>query len=316
MIKVTPKTIGFFVCFPVFGFLKIGIFEKAIHLPVKRILIPIFTLLFLGCYQEIIYDENPFLIKKKELQFQSLYTQNPVINLGASAYVFARATGDSLTFSWSVSEGNLETFDTLAIFSHQQEGFYTIECTIADAYGNSETRSVVIHVTEQLVFTGFVIQDTIVPVNYSIPIKAIASGEEIAFVWSADGGEVTGEGSEISFAAQAPGMYLLSCTVTDLAGEEQTLHVQIEVVDGFVFKSLVADPARLPAHDNAVITASALGENLSYRWTCDPPANLLGSGKQIIFNICHADIFTVFCEITDDKGNKQVKSVKITVTDL
>lgn len=280
------------------------------------ILSSLFLLFFISCYNEIVYDENPFLNKKQELRFSELKLFDPVVTLGAQAKIQAVASGDSLEYSWSASEGQILVHDTIAFFHHDTEGHYLIICQVTDKYGASETKEVTVHVTPELVFTGLSAELDTIPENYQILIEAVASGEELVFEWNTSGGVLEGEGKGVIFKSQTPGTFTLSCTVTDLAGESQTTEIEITVVEGFIFKSLTADPDRVKAHDNSYLTATAIGNNLSYSWSCDPPAVLLGEGPNIIFNICHADVFTVTCVITDDKGNTKSKNVRITVTDL
>jgi len=276
----------------------------------------LFLLFFISCYDEIVYDENPFLNKRQELSFPELRLFDPVVTLGAHAKVRAVASGDSLVFSWSVPDGHILIQDTVAFFYHDTEGYYLVICQVTDKYGASETKEVTVHVTPELVFTGLSAQLDTIPENYQIAIEAIASGEELVYEWNATGGVLEGEGKMVFFKSQTPGTFTLGCTVTDLAGERQTTEIEITVVEGFIFNSLTAEPERIRAHDNSYLTATAIGNNLSYNWSCDPPAVLLGEGPNIIFNICHADVFTVTCVITDDKGNSKSKTVRITVTDL
>lgn len=283
----------------------------------KIFLLPFFLLFFLqSCYKEIVYEENPFLIKQQELNFTELRLLDPVVSLGTPARLKAVVSGDSLVFSWSAPEGIIQGEDTIAYFHHDVEGYYLVVCEVTDKYGASETREVMVHVTPELVFTGLRAELDTIPENYKISVEAIASGEELEFEWHSNGGILEGEGNTVNFISHSPGTFTISCTVTDLAGESQTTEIVITVVQGFIFSKLVASPDRVAAHQNSYLTASALGTNLSYKWSCDPPAVLLGEGPSIIFNICHADIFTVTCIITDEMGNSQSKSVVITVTDL
>jgi large repetitive protein len=280
-------------------------------------LFPLVALLFfaISCHDEIIYDENPFLNKKKELDFKSLQAIDPVVVAGGVAHLKAVATGDSLVFVWFAAEGNLQGSDTLATFSNEEEGVFEITCTVSDKYGNTDHKQVSVRVTSELVFTGLDCPEPVIPENYDIGITAVASGEDLTFEWTTSGGSLSGDGKTVQFSAAAAGNYSIACTVTDFYGESQSHVLELTVVKGFVFKSLSADPNRIPANDVSHVTATALGHGLTYNWRVDPPASLLGSGHRIVFTICHADVFTVFCDITDDQGNTQTKSVTITVTD-
>lgn len=283
----------------------------------KRLLFPLIISLttLLSCQKEIVYEENPFLTQKRELEFKELKAIDPVVVVDGEARIKAVATGDELVFEWTAPEGNLIVNDTISYFSSDQEGEFAVTCTITDKYGNSDVKEVLIQVTSILVFTGLSSDEEIVPEGFQVIINATASGESLTYQWSTTGGNIEGNDATAVFSSNFPGIYSISCTVTDLVGDTQTHEIEIEVIEGFLYKSLTADPDRIPANDATTISATALGNGLSYTWKCDPPATLLGSGNRITFTICHADVFTVTCEITDEKGNSQSKSVTITVTD-
>ncbi|TVQ16456.1 MAG: hypothetical protein EA361_04050 [Bacteroidetes bacterium] len=276
----------------------------------------VFFVLTVACQKEIVYEENPALIKKNELVYTELKALDPVVTVDKMARLKAVASGDSLVFQWFSEEGIITATDTLAFFSSDIDGVFSVSCQISDKYGNSEIKEVEVRVTSELVFTALESEEETIPVGFRTTVTATASGEEIEYQWSADGGTLEGEGSEVVFFAGNPGEYKLTCTVTDLAGESQFFEIIITVVEGFVFKALVASPDRVNAHENSYLTAKVLGEGLSFQWRCDPPAFLAGSGSSIIFNICHGDRFTVSCEVTDKEGNSETKSVLIIVDDI
>lgn len=271
------------------------------------------ALFSLSCQKEIVYDENPFLIKKRPLDFKELSTNKPAVTIHQEALLFAKASGDELSFSWQSLEGTLVTSDSIATFSHSETGFFSIQCTVTDKYGNSQTKEVSIQVSPELIFTGIWASEPAIPVNFSTELKAIVSGLGLQYQWQTSGGELVTDGETATFTAIQPGTYVISCTVSDELDAVATQTIEITVVNGFIFKSLTAEPDRINAGDISNLTAHTLGNDLEYKWRCDPPANILGSGSKVAFSICHADVFQVFCEVTDKSGYTEIKSVIITV---
>ncbi len=67
----------------------------------------------------------------------------------------------------------------------------------------------------------------------SSPVECVASdpdGDELSYIWSADGGNICGEGAVVTWVApNAYGTYTITVTVTDGRGGEASKSVSIEV---------------------------------------------------------------------------------------
>jgi hypothetical protein len=74
-----------------------------------------------------------------------------------------------------------------------------------------------------------------VPANTRIPITCNAKdddGDALSFKWTASGGSLAGEGSNITFAAPGtPGSYMISVGVSDDKGGETSKSVTFDVID-------------------------------------------------------------------------------------
>lgn len=270
-----------------------------------------------GCQiEEIVYDENPFVIRRNVLSFGELHQSRQVVSLSDSVHLVARASGDSLQFVWSSSGGELTSSDSSAVFYAYESGTYLITCTVSDKHGDSVVRSIEIQVAAELVFNGVWATDTIAPPDMAVVLTANAAGDEITFQWhSPDGGQLTSEGATATFKATANGVYTVVCTVTDRAGEIITHQLDLTITDNLIFKSLKADPPEVQVGKLSLIKATAFGQGLTYQWRTNPPANILGFGAEVFFTMCHADLFTVVCIVRDNKGNSESKEIIIRVYD-
>jgi len=266
-----------------------------------------------GCYKEIVYEDNPFLARTRTLDYQSLSMSNSSLFLGDTLKIEAKATGDSLVYLWACNGGILTHNKGLAFFTADSARVYTISCQITDKYGNSMEKSSDIHVSTELIFSEIERTDAVIPVNHTTQFTAMVSGEELTYSWSTSGGTMMFDNQTALFYAQSPGIYNLTCVVTDKYGVSETRVASIEVAEGFIYKSLTATQLQINAGQYTEITADVLGADLTYSWKSNPPGSIVGEGNVILFTICHADTFEVSCQVTDRFGNSEIKSVSIKV---
>ena len=100
------------------------------------------------------------------------------------------------------------------------------------------------------------------------------------------------------------GLVLLSCsksktTPTDNGSE-------------FKFVSLVPNDTVLPVNGLTTIKASATGSGLTFHWTASY-GTFIGSGSTVQWTVCHADKFTINCQVNDNAGHTDSKEIKINV---
>jgi hypothetical protein len=265
--------------------------------------------------EEIVYDENPFIKTRNVLNFKELQISNQSINWTDSLVLKAVATGDSLRFEWSNSGGTLRVFDSIAVFYPDTTGVYTISCVASDKYANSVTKSAEVLVAMELVFNGISASDSLLPPNMTTQLRAMASGEELQFSWTASGGTLTGDGNMMEFTADANGAYAVICEVNDKYGQTLQSEITLEVTDQLIFRKLEATKTQLEPYEVSIITASAYGQGLKYKWHAEPMGVLLGYFATVYFSNCHGDIYNVSCEISDAFGNSETKYIVITITD-
>ncbi len=267
-----------------------------------------------SCYKEEVYEDNPFLIKKRVLVFDTLKPLNPSIFIGDTATIEASASGDSLKFEWTAEEGEILPNGNTAKFTSSNPGNYSISCRIIDNYGNVESKQVSLLVATEMIFSEINISEPLIPINFTAKIAAKASGEGIEYAWGSPSGQIISVNDSAFFTATEAGTYSISCTATDKYGVSIEKLIDVEVTDAFVYKALIASPEEIKAGDYSEVTANVLGgEDCTYAWKTFPPANIVGSGPKVLFTICHADVFQVSCMVTDRDGNSMTQSVSIKV---
>ena len=80
----------------------------------------------------------------------------------------------------------------------------------------------------------------------------------------------------------------------------------------FSFTNLTVSDTSMKVNEIATVTATATGTNLTYHWTASY-GTFIGSGYKVQWTVCHADIFTITCEVSDGNGNKESRTVSIAV---
>lgn len=84
------------------------------------------------------------------------------------------------------------------------------------------------------------------------------------------------------------------------------------------FTDLVATDSVLRIGSLIDISAIASGENISYTWISKDPNNdvygtFFGSGSDVKWAVCHADVFYISCTVTDKHNKSETKTISIRV---
>ncbi|MDH4269750.1 MAG: PKD domain-containing protein [Dehalococcoidia bacterium] len=162
--------------------------------------------------------------------------------------------GDELSYEWSASGGSISGTGTVVNWTAPEEvGIYHVTVAVTDGHGGEDTRFVYLSAAtgtpptiEDLIVTaehpylketatGYKVLKT-----YPYDIECIASntdGElgELVYEWSCDGGEISGEGSMITW------------TAPDTEGDVTVTVVVTDVADNIVSKSIILNVVTCPA---------------------------------------------------------------------
>jgi hypothetical protein len=172
-----------------------------------------------------------------------------VIPLG-SCQITCNATdpdGDALSYEWTATGGNIIGTGAVVNWTAPQEvGTYNITVVVKDGYGGEDTRSVPLVATappsiEKLTvtaqephylkasYTDGCDYDVWVAKVYYIECVASDTSGELVYDWSCDDGEISGEGSNITWTA--PNETSVQITVTVIVSNT----VGAEVVKNIAF---------------------------------------------------------------------------------
>ncbi len=116
----------------------------------KKLLLLLVASTFILCYSCKKKDTNtqttPFV-------FSSLTASDTIVVVNASLHIVAVASGDDLTYSWTSADMDGNNYGTIigsgsdVQWSICHSSHFKVNCTVADKYNNSGTKSVYIHST-------------------------------------------------------------------------------------------------------------------------------------------------------------------------
>jgi len=148
-----------------------------------------------------------------------------------------------------------------------------------------------------------------------------SDGDELGYTWSASGGDISGEGPVVTWAAPvALGAYIITVAVTDGRGGEATEQLTINIVVNQppVINSLITEWERLRKASASTIECVASDsddDELSYIWSAER-GNISGEGAIVTWIAPSAyGIYAITVTVVDGKGGRACESISIEVCD-
>jgi len=155
--------------------------------------------------------------------------------------------GDKLSYEWSPSGGSITgTGPEVTWTAPEEAGIYHVEAVVKDGSGAEDMKSVILSVATG---TPPIIEDLIVTADHKylkktatgykvgktqeFDIECIASNTsgELVYEWSCDGGEISGEGSMITWTAPDVSIDVtVTVVVTDVADTNVSKSIVLDVV--------------------------------------------------------------------------------------
>ena len=158
--------------------------------------------------------------------------------------------GDELSYEWTATEGDISGMGAVANWTAPEEiGIYHVTVVVTDDHGSSDTR-----ILPTIVATGQppIIEALLVTKDryghcylktyswgykvgkaqkYDIECIVSDTSGEVSYNWSCDGGELSGEGSMITWTApNISGSVTVTVIVSDIAGNMMTKNIVLNVV--------------------------------------------------------------------------------------
>ena len=250
--------------------------------------------------------------------------------------------GDELSYEWLAGNGHIDGDGAIVVWNApESEGIYNIMVKVTDGNDGEASDSITISVRDNrppAIASVIADMDWVKPSN-SCQLKCEAEdpdGDELSYEWSADGGDISGTGSVVTWTApDAAGLYNITVVVIDGHGEEKTrmLTVSVALNPPPVIKSLIVTPkeheylkeddggykvGRAMSCDIECVAVDPNGDELSYEWLASGDkidgGEISGEGSMITWTAPDmAGEVTVTVTASDAAGSMVSKSIVFTV---
>lgn len=243
--------------------------------------------------------------------------------------------GDELSYEWSASAGEIDgAGDTVTWVAPASEGSYGVVVVVTDGHGGQATDSVTIAVRTNNPPT---IASLIAGAEWTTPsgnlqVTCSASdldGDELSYEWSASGGDISGTGAVVVWAApQMTGTYHLTVVVTDAYGDSATKTISMSVLTGQppVIETLLitAEHCYLKPYSEGYYVGkdqvyaiecvvADTNVELSYEWSCTG-GELSGEGPLITWTAPDASVeVTVTVTVSDISSSSASEDIVLSV---
>jgi len=141
--------------------------------------------------------------------------------------------GSTLTYEWAFGDGATTTGETTS-HSYADPGDYTVELTVTDEYGNTDTATSTITVTSRTPDASFTVDPSTGTADTSFSFDGSSSsdpdGSMLTYEWDFGDG-ATATGATTSHLYGTPDVYTVTLTVTDEYGASASTSKTVEVND-------------------------------------------------------------------------------------
>ena len=243
--------------------------------------------------------------------------------------------GEIVSYAWDF-DGDGEPDATAAVAEHTftEPGAHDVSFTVTDDSGNADTITRSVEVREEeadatrpigvSTFQPPIADFAFMPgspsvgdaVQFDGTLSADFDGEIASYAWDFDGdGEADASGSVAEHVFAAPGTYAVSLTVTDDAGNIDTVTVSIQIggdadgeaegglpIAGFQ-RSPIEPIAGEPVLFNGTSSIDSDGQIVSFVWDFDDDGQTDSTAPIAEHTYPEAGTYTVSLTVTDDGGN-------------
>ena len=224
-----------------------------------------------------------------------------------------------MSYTWTFEDVTSQILeDVNPNYTFTNPGTYVVTLNVTDAVGNSNTDSVTIKVndiTVPVAETGddqTVDEDTMVTLDGS---RSTDNDEIVRYTWTfTDETEKTLEGEKGTYTFTKPGIYPITLTVTDGAGNSNTDIVTITIKDVTSPTADIESDREVGVNEQVGFDASGSSDNVGivkYEW--DFGDGSTGTGEATTHTYTEAETYTVTLILIDVAGNSITETVLVEV---
>ena len=246
--------------------------------------------------------------------------------------------GDELSYEWLAGKGHIDGDGAIVVWTApESEGIYNIMVKVTDGNDGEASDSLTISVRDNrppAIASVIADMDWVKPSN-SCQLKCEAEdpdGDELTYEWSADGGDISGTGSFVTWTApEAVGLYNITVAAIDGHGEKDTalLTITVALNPPPAIESLIVTPkgheylkkddggykvGRAMSCDIECVAFDPNGDELSYEWLASGDkidgGEISGEGSMITWTAPdRAGEVTVTVTASDAAGSMVSKNI-------
>ncbi len=219
-----------------------------------------------------------------------------------------------LSYQWNFGDGSATVDSQNPSHEYTSPGTFNAQLTVTDSDGDSDTSTVAINVSDNLVPTADIRatpQSGIAPVSVAFDPQVQGGDAPLTFAWDF-GDSTTSTTRNPSHTYQSPGTYTASVTVTDDNGDTGSDTIDITVTDNSVPQlTATATPTSGLAPLQVQFDANASGGDapLSYRWEFGDGTN--STTQDPVHTYQTSGQYTATVTVTDDNGDTATATVGI-----
>ncbi len=238
------------------------------------------------------------------------------VDVGQPVSVAAFPAGGDLryTTTWQFGDG---TGASQAVTSHTYlaAGTYPVTVVVTDGLGTSVTETFNVSVSNVPSGAAIYANRTVADVGVPVGFRGVSDNGSapIAYSWSFGDGSPAGSGLETSHAYAAPGVYVVTLTATDAAGDTARSSIRVAVAADPAGLLRVA-PSAVPAGTAETFSeAIAGGEGpFTYLWTFGD--GNVSTASNPTHSYARPGTYSVSVTVTDAGGTTVRNSTTLTIT--
>ena len=231
-----------------------------------------------------------------------------------------------VNYTWTIDGETLYGVDVNYTFDYA--GVYLVVLKVTDAAGNSHEANLTVTIKDKTAPIAEAGADKTVDMGTNVVFVSTGSSDNVAiatYTWTFKygGGDKVITGTDASFTFNEPGVYTITLTVEDAAGNKATDHFLLTVRDGISptikvsidgTEILSGDQHDITEGDKLTFDASGSSDNVrisSYSWDIDGETM---TGEEVEYQFNNAGTITVYLTVTDATGNSEnfIFDVKVT----
>jgi PKD repeat protein len=258
---------------------------------------------------------------------QILITPNSSVNFTATASSPDAASGGSITgYSWNFGDGTTLTGTNAdPAHTYASPGVYPVSLTVTDDLGQTyatPTQNITVDATPTAAFTSSPSQpDPGGQVTFDASSSSDSVGQITGYSWSFGDTSANGPGTSTledpTYSYENPGTYTVSLTVTNDAGQTDTITEPVTVDDPptatLTPSTGLTTPGTTVSFSSTATSPATGGSIAQYSWNFGDGTTLTGTNADPAHTYLSPGIYTVTLTVTDNLGVTATAATHVTV---